>query len=126
MSQTKEVRLVFPTWWICYNSCFFVRLTCSDRMSSGFEFLFLDTLHGLLHLLQIEMAFQGHLLQRDAALRGHLLQRAPQGLHVQGVQRGVAFQGLHLLGGVVDRGQGLGIEVDPGAKMIEIQGIIFM
>lgn len=72
------------------------------------------------------MAFQGHLLQRDAALRGHLLQRAPQGLHVQGVQRGVAFQGLHLLGGVVDRGQGLGIEVDPGAKMIEIQGIIFM
>jgi len=88
--------------------------------------LFLDTLHGLLHLLQIEMELQAHLLQRDAALQGRLLQRVPQDLHVQEVLSGGAPQGHLLLGDVVDRGQGQGIGVDPGAKMIEIQGITFM
>ena len=76
--------------------------------------MLLDTLHGLLHLLQIEMELQARLLQRDAALQGRLLQRVTQGLHVQEVLSDGAPQGHLLLGDVVDRGQGQGIGVDPG------------
>jgi len=72
------------------------------------------------------MELQARLLQRDAALQGRLLQRVTQGLHVQEVLSDGAPQGHLPLGDVVDRGPGQGIGVDPGAKMIEIQGITFM
>jgi len=112
MSQAREVRLVPLHGGIVIIILLFSH---SDQILIiwcvlVFEILLLGTLHGLLHLLLIEMALQAHLLQRVAAPQGHLHQRVLHGPHVQGVQRDAALQGL-LLGDVVDQGQG--IEVGP-------------
>lgn len=109
MSQAKEVRLVSLHGRLVIILLF----SHSDQILIiwcvlGFEILLLGTLHGLLHLLLIEMALQGRLLQRDAALQGHLHLRVLHGPHVQGVQRDAALQGL-LLGDMVDQGQGIGV-----------------